>query len=99
MSFLGRTACAGGILRRGQEKSAARIGNTRKLFDEPTTQKAPALKGCVLAGVCCVAALERCPCIALRAAPGIRRARTQRRLLLTRKDMLQCLILCTSSRC
>jgi hypothetical protein len=41
-SFLDRTACAGGILRRGQKKSAARIGNTRKLFDEPTTQKAPA---------------------------------------------------------
>jgi hypothetical protein len=75
-------------LRRGQEKSAARIGNTRKLFDKPTTQKAPALKGCVLAGACCVAALERCPCIALRAAPGIRLARTQRRLLLPRKDML-----------
>jgi hypothetical protein len=51
-------------LRRGQEKSTARIGDTRKLFDEPTTQKAPALKGCVLAGVCCVAALDRCPCIA-----------------------------------
>jgi hypothetical protein len=76
MSFLDRTACAGGILRRGQEKSEARIGNTRKLFDKPTPQNAPALKGCVLAGVCGVAALERCPCIALRAAPGIRRART-----------------------
>jgi hypothetical protein len=75
-------------LRRGQEKSAARIGDTRKLFDEPTTQKAPALKGCVLECACGVAALDRCPCIALRAAPGIRRARTQRRLLLSRKDML-----------
>jgi hypothetical protein len=75
-------------LRRGQEKSAARIGNTRKLFDEPMTQKAPALKGCVLADVCGVAALDRCPCIALRAAPGIRLARTQRRLLLSTKDML-----------
>jgi hypothetical protein len=76
-------------LRRGQEKSEARIRNTRKLFDEPTVQKTPALKGCVLAGACCVAALERCPCIALRAAPSIRHARTQRRLFLSRKDMLK----------
>jgi hypothetical protein len=83
-------------LRRGESRSNCRavalakadIGNTRKLFDEPTTQKAPALKGCVLARDCCVAALERCPCIALRAAPGIRRAGTQRRLLPPRKDML-----------
>jgi hypothetical protein len=36
--------CAGGILWRGQEKGAARIGNTGKPFDEPTTQKTPALR-------------------------------------------------------
>ena len=36
--------CAGGILWRGQEKGAARIGNTGKPFDEPTTQKNPALR-------------------------------------------------------
>jgi hypothetical protein len=45
MSFLDRTACAEGALWRGQEKSAARIGNTRKIFEESTTQKTPALKG------------------------------------------------------
>ena len=66
----------------------ADIGNTRELVDEPTTQKIPALKGFVLAGVCCVAALDQCPRIALCAAPGIRRAITQRRLFLSRKDML-----------
>src|ERR1051326_2159866 len=42
--------CAGGILGRGQEKGAARIGNTGKPFDDPTTQKTPALSGCVAAG-------------------------------------------------
>jgi hypothetical protein len=31
-------------LRRGQEKGAARIGNTGKPFDEPTAQKTPALR-------------------------------------------------------
>ena len=36
--------CAGGILWRGQEKGAARIGNTGKPFDEPSTQKTPALR-------------------------------------------------------
>jgi len=52
--------CAGGILRPGvlrtpiglrrgkaarrQEKGAGRIGNTGKPFDEPTTQKTPALR-------------------------------------------------------
>ncbi|HKQ10101.1 MAG TPA: hypothetical protein VJS85_02835, partial [Rhizomicrobium sp.] len=36
--------CAGGILWRGQKKGAARIGNTGKPFDEPTTQKTPALR-------------------------------------------------------
>ncbi|HEX4637735.1 MAG TPA: hypothetical protein VH189_16250, partial [Rhizomicrobium sp.] len=36
--------CAGGILRRGQKKGAARIGNTGKPFDEPTAQKNPALR-------------------------------------------------------
>ena len=29
---------------RGQEKGAARIGNTGKPFDEPMTQKTPALR-------------------------------------------------------
>jgi len=29
---------------RGQEKGAARIGNTGKPFDEPTTRKTPALR-------------------------------------------------------
>ena len=36
--------CAEGILWCGQEKGAARIGNTGKPFDEPTTQKNPALR-------------------------------------------------------
>jgi len=31
-------------LRSGQEKGAARIGNTGKPFDEPRTQKTPALR-------------------------------------------------------
>jgi len=36
--------CAGEILWCGQEKGAARIGNTGKPFDEPTAQKIPALR-------------------------------------------------------
>ena len=44
---------------RGQEKGAARIGNMGKPFDEPTTQKTPAPRGCVPAGARGVAALDR----------------------------------------
>src|SRR6185312_12142965 len=50
------TRCAGGILRRGQEKGAARIGNTGKPFDEPTAQKTPALR----------VALRRAPAVSPR---------------------------------
>ena len=46
-------------MRRGQEKGAARRGTTGKPFDEPTTQKAPALTGCVPAGAHGVPALDR----------------------------------------
>ena len=46
-------------MRPGQEKGAARIGNTGKPFDEPRMQKTPALKGCVPAGARGVAALDR----------------------------------------
>jgi hypothetical protein len=46
-------------LGRGQEKGAARIGNTGKPFDEPTTQKTPGPSGWVAAGARGVAALER----------------------------------------
>jgi hypothetical protein len=51
--------CAGGILWRGQEKGAARIGNTGKPFDEPAMQKTPALRGCVPVDARGVAALDR----------------------------------------
>src|ERR1022692_3220895 len=40
----GGSASAGGILRCGQEKGAARSGTTGKPFDEPTAQKTPALR-------------------------------------------------------
>jgi len=44
---------------RGQEKGAARIGYTGKPFDEPTTQKTPALRVAFAAGARGVAALDR----------------------------------------
>ena len=44
---------------RGQEKGAARIGNTGKPFDEPTAQKTPALRVAFRAGARGVAALGR----------------------------------------
>ena len=62
----------------GRRRAQPVSGNTGKLFDEPTTQKAPAFAGCVPAAARGVAALDRISRYALRAAPGVRLARTQR---------------------
>ncbi len=44
MLCLGLPTCAAAILPRGQEKAEGRIGNTVKVFDEPTRQNRPALR-------------------------------------------------------
>ena len=53
------TRCAGGHLRRGQEKGAERSGTTVKPFDEATAQMAPALRVGLRQGARGVAALDR----------------------------------------
>ena len=64
---------------RGQEKGAARSGTTGKPFDEPTTQKAPAPRGCVAAGTRGVAALDRIADTPFARLLADRLAATQRR--------------------
>src|SRR6516162_7909492 len=54
----------------GRRRAKPVAGTTGEPFDEPTTQSPPALKGCARAGARFVAPLDRCPCIALRVAPG-----------------------------
>ncbi|MGA7711830.1 MAG: hypothetical protein WCA81_08010, partial [Rhizomicrobium sp.] len=52
-------------------RTAKRVaGTTGEPFDKPTTQNPRGPAGFALAGARFVAALDRCPRIALRAAPG-----------------------------
>src|SRR5208282_6916153 len=53
------TGCAGGILRRGQEKRVA--GTTGERFDDAAAAKDPGPLGCALAGARGVAPFGRCP--------------------------------------
>src|SRR6185437_6486634 len=85
-----RTACAGEILRPGQEKGEGRSGVLRtSLSTNPGRKRTRPLRGCVLAGARCVAALDRwTPHRSSRRFLRIALARTQRRLLLSGWIML-----------
>jgi len=79
-----RSVCAEGILRRGQEKGEERSGDYGRALRQSHDAKAPGPSGCAPESAVrraidpldrslfrlTVAALDRCPRIALRAAPG-----------------------------
>ncbi len=64
------TACAGGILRREQEKGEARSGAYGRALRRTRDAKAPGPSGCAVTGARGVASLGRWHRIALRGAPG-----------------------------
>ena len=68
--FLDGIACAGGVLWRGQEKGAARIGEYGQAFRRTHDAKDPGPSGCVAACPRGVAAPRPYFRYALRAAPG-----------------------------
>ncbi len=96
------TVCAGGILRRGQEKRVARSGTTGKRFDEPAAAKDPGPLGCALAGargvapappalpanVCVQSALGRCPASPFAARLADRRTKGATQPIRSDKIML-----------
>src|ERR1700690_4675124 len=59
MISLDRTACAGGILRRGQEGGAGRSRNNGQALRRTRDAKDPGPSGCVPAGARGVAVLDR----------------------------------------
>src|SRR6185312_14836434 len=74
------TRCAGGILWRGQEKGEGRSGTTDEPFDEPTTQKTPALR----------VALRRAPAVSPRSTVlPIRSSRGSWRIASPRRNAVE----------
>ncbi len=82
------TGCAGGVLRRGQEKREARSGTTGKRFDEPAAAKDPGPLGCALAGARGVAPLGRCPASPFAARLADRRTKGATQPIRSDKIML-----------
>ena len=89
MFFWNGSACAAGILRRGQEKDEGRSGATDELFNAPVAQKTAALR----------VAVRRAPAVSPGATDGPaslfawlladRHAGRQRRLFPGKKNMLK----------
>jgi hypothetical protein len=89
MISLDKIACAGEILRRGQEKGEGRSGAYGQALRRTHDAKDPGPSGCVLAGARYVAALDRwTPHRSSRRSLRIAHARTQRRQFVSREIML-----------
>jgi hypothetical protein len=102
MIFWGRIACAVGILRRGQEKGEARSGDYGQALRRTHGAKFHGPADFALAGAVrlaidpldrslyrlTVAALDRCPRIALRAAPCGSPRQRETQTFLSQKIML-----------
>jgi len=91
MIFWDGIACAGGILRRGQEKGKARSGDYGRAFRRTHDAKDPGPLGVAFrAGARFVAALDRMSYTLFARLLADRLAETQRRLFPSQKIMLQC---------
>src|SRR5687767_8864126 len=85
------TACAGAILRPWAGERRSRVaGTTREPFDEPTTQKRPALRVACGRAPASLRRSSDVPASPFAARLADRLARTQRRLLPYGRNMLCC---------
>jgi hypothetical protein len=88
MTSLDKIACAGEILRRGQEKGEGRSGAYGQALRQTHDAKDPGPSGCVLADARYVAPLNRWSHRFARRSLRIANASTQRRQFLSSEVML-----------